>query len=102
MGFFERVERAPKRQARKSVFTIVEIQTLLSPWCLKKILARVPFNAAKAFEELPTFQERGIKRANAIGDALGDRGFAFYRKEPNFKFCDASLGQREVGLEVAF
>lgn len=99
MGIFDRVERAPKNEARKSVFTISQIQFLLAPWCLKKILQRVPFNAGMAFREIPVFRDRGIKRANAIGDALGHRGFALYREQPLRKSCLASFDNATLVLK---
>ncbi|MCO8121323.1 hypothetical protein NHH03_06210 [Stieleria sp. TO1_6] len=99
MGIFDRVDRAPKTEARKSVFSIAEIQALLAPWCLTKILGKFPFNAAMAFEEIPDFQDRGIKKANAIGDALGHRGFGFYREQPSRKHCLASFDNASLVLQ---
>lgn len=99
MGIFDRVERAPKNEARKSIFTITEIQSLLAPWCLTKILGRIPFNAGMAFKEIPVFRERGIKKANAIGDALGHRGFALYREQPLCKNCLASFDNATLVLK---
>ena len=99
MGIFDRVERAPKNEARKSVFTIDEILSLLAPWVIIKILLRLKFNAGMAFNEIPVFQERGIKRANAIGDALGSRGFGLYREKPSRKYCLASLDNAMLVLQ---
>lgn len=98
MGFFSKVERAPKYEARKSVFTIAEIQLLLAPWCLENILRRKKFNAGMAFCQIPDFQKRGITKANAIGDALGQRGFALHREQPSRKFCLPSLENAKLVL----
>ena len=52
-----------------------------------------------AFKDIPAFSERGIQRANAIGDALGQRGFAFTRQQPSRKHCLASFDNATLVLQ---
>lgn len=78
--FFNNVPAAPREQRKQAMFRIPEIMRLCAPWVLICVLIRrSPFHAADAFADIGEFSQRGMRKANAIGDALGVRGFGLYR-----------------------
>lgn len=79
MSFWEKTERAGKVQQAQAKFTMAEMMEILSPWILYRILLQLRFKTRNAFDALPIFRERGVKKANAIGDCMGVRGFALHR-----------------------
>lgn len=79
MPFYEKTERAGKVQHASAKFTIEEMLQILSPWVMLQCLLELRFKTRDAFEALSIFRERGIKKANAIGDCMGVRGFGLHR-----------------------
>jgi hypothetical protein len=99
---FDDIEEAPKSENRGSFFSIDEAVGHLSPWIVEKCLNGRAFVAKDALIELRVFRESGMSRANAIGDALGQRGLKLWRGKKGFPPCyeNAGLAMRRMSPEA--
>lgn len=99
---FDDIEEAPKSNKRDTFFSIDEAIEHLSPWVVEKCLNSRAFAAKDALIELSVFRECGMSRANAIGDALGQRGLKLWRHKNGFVPCyqNAGLALRRMSVEA--
>lgn len=92
------VPPAPKNQVSEAKFSIKEIVSITAPYVTICILEKQFFTARQVFDSHPVFAERGIKKANAIGDAMGARGYSFYRNTEKEIIPDFGNGSRVLAV----
>lgn len=99
---FDGVPEAPKMERSKAMFSIDEIIAIIAALVVERSLSGQYLTAHEVFEAYPIFRERNMKKANAIGDALGYRGLRLWRGKLGVEPCfeNAALACNRMASEA--